>query len=114
MTTVTRDYVRRQGGCGFESRHDLRPTSNPTIHACGFLDETWARTGGDFKAELERSGVEVVEYNMLEHPELVKKLHLQIDPYNPFSSLARVLIGHKEVSKEEFFQKLRETQGEKR
>jgi len=74
-----------------------------------FLDETWTRTGGDFKAELERFGVEVVEYNMLEHPELVRKLNLQIDPYNPFSNLARFLIDNKEVSKEEFFQKIRET-----
>lgn len=79
----------------------------------GFLDETWTRTGGDFKAELQRLGVEVVEYNMLEHPELVRKLKLKIDPYNPFSSLARFLIEQKEVSKEEFFQKVRETQRRK-
>lgn len=37
----------------------------------GFLDDTWTRTGGDFKADLERFGVEVVEYNMLENKELV-------------------------------------------
>jgi hypothetical protein len=73
-----------------------------------FLDETWTMTGGDFKAELEKCGVEVIEYNMLEHPELVEKLNLQIDPYNPFSSLARFLINQKEVSKEEFFHKMRE------
>jgi len=79
----------------------------------GFLDETWTRTGGDFKTELERLRVEVVEYNMLEHPELAKILKLQIDPYNPFSSLTRFLINNKEVSKEEFFQKLRETRGRK-
>ena len=36
-----------------------------------------------------------------------------IDLKNPFSSLARFLIDHKEVSKEEFFQKLRETQRRK-
>lgn len=75
-----------------------------------FLDETWTRTGGDFKAELKRYKVEVVEYNMLEHPELVGKLNLPINPYNPFSSFARFLIDNKEVSKEEFFQKMRETQ----
>jgi len=73
-----------------------------------FLDETWTRTGGDFKAELRKLGVEVVEYNMLEHPELVMKLNLKIDPYNPFSSLTRFLIDDREVSKEEFFQKIRE------
>lgn len=78
-----------------------------------FLDKTWTRTGGDFKAELERLGVEITEYNMLEHPDLVKKLNLPIDPYNPFSSLARFLIDNKEVSKEEFFKKIR-TLGEKR
>jgi len=79
----------------------------------GFQNETWMRTGGDFKAELERLGVEVAEYNMLEHPELVKKLNLPIDPYNPFSNLARFLIDNKEISKEEFFNKIREKQGEK-
>jgi len=79
----------------------------------GFLDETWTRTGGDFKAELEKLGVEIVEYNMLEHPDLVKKLNLQIDPYNPFSSLARFLINDKEVSREEFFQQTRAQREEK-
>ena len=73
----------------------------------GFSDSKWTRTGGDFKAELERLGVEIAEYNMLEHPELVKKLKLPIDPYNPFSSLARFLIDNKEVPKDEFFQKIR-------
>lgn len=80
----------------------------------GFLDETWTRTGSDFKAELQKLGVEIAEYNMLEHPEMVKKLNLQIDPYSPFSSLARFLIDHKEVSKEEFLQKIRESCGRKR
>lgn len=78
-----------------------------------FLDKAWTRTGGDFKTELERLGVEVVEYNMLEHPELVSKLNLQIDPYNPFSSLARFLVDHKEIPKDEFFQKIRKLQGRK-
>jgi len=78
-----------------------------------FQDETWAKTGGDFKAKLEKLDVEVFEYNMLEHPELVEKLNLQIDPYNPFSSLARFFIDGKEVSKEEFFQKVQETQEKK-
>ncbi len=79
----------------------------------GFLDETWTRTGGDFKAELEKLGVEVVEYNMLEHKDLIGKLNLQIDPYNPFSSLARFLIDDNEVSKEEFFQQIRTQKEEK-
>jgi hypothetical protein len=73
----------------------------------GFLDEKWSRTGGDFKAELKRLGVEVVEYNMLEHPKLVEKLNLPIDPYNPFSNFARFLIDNKEVSRDEFFRKIR-------
>jgi hypothetical protein len=89
----------------FEERFKL---SIMVIPAGDFLDQSWTRTSGDFKAELERCGVEVVEYNMLEQPELVEKLNLQIDPYNPFSSFARFLIDHKEVSKEEFFQKMRE------
>ena len=33
----------------------------------GFLDEAWTRTGGDFKADLEKFGVEVVEFNVLEN-----------------------------------------------
>jgi len=78
----------------------------------GFVDQTWTRTGGDFKAELEKLGVEIVEYNMLEHPELVEKLNLKIDPYNPFSNQARFLIDGKETSKDEFFRKIRETKME--
>lgn len=66
-----------------------------------------------YKAELKRLGVEVVEYNMLEHPELVGKRNLQIDPYNPFSNLARFLIDNKEVSREVLFQKIREMSEEK-
>jgi len=73
----------------------------------GFVDPTWTRTGGDFKAELERLGVEVVEYNVLERPELVQQLKLQIDPYNPFSNQARFIIDGKEVSKEEFFKRVK-------
>jgi len=73
----------------------------------GFLDETWTRTGGDFKAELEKLGVEVVEYNVLEHPGLVEKHAKSIDPYNPFSNHARFLIDEEELSKEEFFRKIR-------
>jgi len=80
----------------------------------GFLDETWTRTGGDFKAELERCGVEVVEYNVLEHHDLVEKYAKAIDPYNPFSNHVRFLIDGQEVSKEEFFKKIRsECKGEK-
>jgi len=78
----------------------------------GFVDQTWTRTGGDFKAELKKHGVEVVEYNMLEHPKLVQKLNLPIDPYNPFSNLARFKIDDKEVTKEEFFRKIREAKEE--
>lgn len=75
----------------------------------GFLDETWTKTGGDFKAEFKRLGVEVVEYNMLEHKELVEKHAKSIDPYNPFSNHTRFLIDGQEVSKEEFFRRLSET-----
>jgi len=64
----------------------------------GFLDQTWIRTGGDFRTELERCGVEIVEYNMLEHKELVEKHAATIDPYNPFSHHARFLIDNEEVS----------------
>ena len=69
----------------------------------GFLDETWKRTGGDFKAELERLGVEVAEYNILENKELVEKRAKSIDPYNPFSNHVRFVVDGKEVSKNEFF-----------
>ena len=75
----------------------------------GFLDETWTRTGRDFKAKLERLGVEVVEYNMLENKELVEKRAKSIDPYNPFSHHARFLVDGQEVSKEKFFQKIHKT-----
>jgi len=75
----------------------------------GFLDETWTKTGGDFKTQLESLGVEVVEYNMLEHKELVEKHAKTIDPYNPFSHHARFLIDEQEVSKDEFFRRIRKT-----
>ena len=75
----------------------------------GFLDETWTKTDGDFKAELERLGVVVVEYNMLENKELVEKYARSIDPYNPFSNHARFIIDEKEVSKEEFFRMINAT-----
>lgn len=71
-----------------------------------FLDQTWTRTGRDFKEELKRRGVEVAEYNMLEHPEIVGERAPQIDPYNPFSNHTRFLIDGEELSKEEFFQKM--------
>jgi len=74
----------------------------------GFSDETWTKTGGDFKAELKRLGVEVVEYNLLENKELAEKHAKSIDPYNPFAHHARFLIDGREVSNEEFFQKIRE------
>jgi len=69
-----------------------------------FLDETWTKTGGDFKAELKKLGVEVVEYNMLEKKELVEKYAKGVDPYNPFSNHTRFMIDEKEVSKDDFFQ----------
>jgi hypothetical protein len=72
-----------------------------------FLDEAWTRTGGDFKADLERLGVEVVEFNMLENKEMVEKHAKSIDPYNPFSSHTRFIIDDKEVSKGEFFRAVR-------
>jgi len=72
----------------------------------GFSDQTWTRTGGDFKAELESLGVEIVEYNMLEHHALVEKHAETVDPYSPFSNRTRFLIDGCEVSKEEFFQKI--------
>lgn len=72
----------------------------------GFLDEKWTRTGGDFREKLEELGVEVIEYNLFEHPELVTKHAEHIDPYNPFSNYTRFLIDEGEVSKEEFFQKI--------
>ena len=78
----------------------------------GFLDQTWTGTGGDFKTELESSGVKVVEHNMLEHPDLVEKHAKTVDPYNPFSNHARFLIDGQEVSKEEFFQRIRAKQRE--
>ncbi|HVP16911.1 MAG TPA: hypothetical protein VMT42_06065 [candidate division Zixibacteria bacterium] len=74
----------------------------------GFLDKTWTRTGGDFKAELERLGVEVVEYNILENKELVEKHARSIDPYNPFSNHVRFIIDGKEVSEDEFFRIINE------
>lgn len=77
----------------------------------GFLDETWTKTGGDFKAELERLGVEIVEHNMLENKELVEKHAKSIDPYNPFSNNVCFIIDQKEVSKDEFFRIIHESRG---
>jgi len=88
------------------------PYSYFFAYSGGFADQTWTRTGGDFKSELEKLGVEVVEYNMLEQPELVQKLNLPIDPYNPFSCQARFTIDGEEVSKEEFFKKMRAIRGD--
>jgi len=90
----------------------LCPYSYFFAYGGGFTDQTWTHTGGDFKTELEKLGVEIVEYNMLKYPELVEKLNLPIDPYNPFSNHARFLIDGKETSKDEFFQKIREAKGE--
>jgi hypothetical protein len=73
-----------------------------------FLDETWTRTGGDFKAELERLGVGFVEFNMLENREMVEKHAKSIDPYNLFSSHTRFIIDGNEVSKDDFFRAVHE------
>jgi hypothetical protein len=43
---------------------------------------------------------------MLEHHALVEKHAKTVDPYNPFSNRTRFLIDGKEVSKDEFFQKI--------
>jgi len=75
----------------------------------GFMDETWTKTGGDFKSRLQQLGVEVVEYNILENKELVEKHARSIDPYNPFSNHVRFIIDGKEVSKDEFFQIINES-----
>ena len=75
----------------------------------GFLDETWTSTGGDFKAELERLGVEVAEYNILENKELAERQAKSIDPYNPFSNHVRFILDSKEVSKAEFFRMINAT-----
>jgi len=72
----------------------------------GFLDKEWTKTGGDFKEELEKLGVEIVEINLLESPELAEKYASHIDPYNPFSSHKRFFLNGKEVSKEELFAEL--------
>lgn len=74
-----------------------------------FLDEAWTRTGGDFKAELEKLRIEVVEINMLEDKEMVEKNAKSIDPYNPFSNHTRFIIDGREVSKHEFFKIVQET-----
>lgn len=57
-----------------------------------FLDEEWTKTGGDFKEKLEKLGLEIMEINLLENPELAEKYAPQIDPYNPFSNQARFLL----------------------
>jgi len=62
------------------------PISLPT--ATFSLNETWSRTEGDFKAQLKKPKVKVVKHNMLEHPKLIKKLNLPIDPsIQPFFQL---------------------------
>lgn len=70
------------------------------------MDEEWTKTGGDFRERLEKHGVEVVEVNILENPELAEKYASHIDPYNPFSSHRRFFLGSKEVPEEEFFRVL--------
>lgn len=69
------------------------------------MDKEWTKTGGDFKEKLEKLGVEIVEINFLEDPDLVEKYAPHVDPYNPFSSHKRFFLNGKEVSKEEFFNK---------
>jgi len=74
----------------------------------GFLDKEWTKTGGDFKRKLERLGVEIVEINLFENPELAEKYAPHLDPYNPFSSHVRFFLNGKLVSKEKFFAHLPE------
>jgi len=88
------------------------PWSYFLAYGGGFLDREWTRTGGDFKEKLEKLGVEVVEYNLFEHPELLNKYAQHIDPYNPFSNHTCFLIDEQEVSKEEFFQRIRKAKEE--
>jgi len=77
----------------------------------GFLDKEWAKAGGDFREKIEKLGVEIVEINLLENPELAEKYASHIDPYNPFSSHKRFLLNGREVSKEEFFAELSKSKG---
>lgn len=70
------------------------------------MDEEWTKTGGDFKEKLEKLGVEIMETNLLENPELAEKYASNIDPYNPFTSHKRFLLNGNEVSEEEFFAEL--------
>jgi GNAT superfamily N-acetyltransferase len=88
------------------------PWSYSISYGDGFLDKTWTKTGGDFKAELEKFGVEVVEYSILENKESAEKNAKSIDPYNPFSNQVRFIVDGKEVSKDEFFQMINETREE--
>ena len=74
----------------------------------GFLDKEWTKTGGDFKRKLERLGVEIVEINLFENPELAEKYAPHLDPYNPFSNHVRFFLNGKLVSKEKFFSHLPE------
>jgi len=70
------------------------------------LDKEWTKTGGDFKKRLKDHGVEVLEINLLENPELAEKYASHVDPYNPFSSHKRFFLNDKEVSQKEFFKEL--------
>ena len=76
----------------------------------GFLDREWTKTGGDFKRKLEKHGVEVLEINLLENPELAEKYASHVDPYNPFSSHRRFFLNEREVPQEEFFKELLATE----
>jgi hypothetical protein len=87
------------------------PWSYFLAYGGGFLDEEWTKTGGDFKHQLEQLGVEIVEINLFENPELAEKYASHLDPYNPFSSHIRFFLSNKEVSKEEFFAELSEPKG---
>jgi len=82
------------------------PWSYFLAYGGGFLDKEWTKTGGDFKEKLEKAGVEVIEVNLLENPEISEKYASQIDPYNPFFSHTLFFLDGKEVSKEEFFAEL--------
>ena len=75
----------------------------------GFLDDEWTRVGGDFREKLKEHGVEIVETDLLEHPEMAEKYASQVDPYSPFTNHQRFFMNDKEVSKEEFLKALSST-----
>jgi len=115
---MTKQYKSEQRGCATKLRARVEiyyfgccPWSYFLAYGGGFLDKEWTKTGGDFKEELGKLGVEIVEMNILENPELAEMYASNIDPYNPFSSHKRFFLNSGEVSKEEFFVKLSASKG---